>query len=47
MSVALYCFLLAASVAVFGLRETMVMMVALAIFLIFDITFGGDPRQRQ
>jgi hypothetical protein len=30
-----------------GLRGLTVLMIALSIFLIFDWTFGGDPRQKQ
>jgi hypothetical protein len=47
MSLARYCFLLAFMVWALGLRVAIYLMVSFSIFLIFDWTFGGDPRQKQ
>ena len=47
MSLAPYCFLLALLVWVLGLRMVIYLMISFSVFLIFDWSFGGDPRRRQ
>jgi hypothetical protein len=46
MGLALYCFLLAGLAWMIGERWLTLLMVAVSIFLVFDFTFGGDPRRK-
>jgi hypothetical protein len=47
MSLAPFCFLLTFLAWFLGERYLTLLMVVVSIFLVFDFTFGGDPRHRQ
>jgi len=47
MSLAPFCFLLTFLAWFLGERYLTLLMVVVSIFLVFDFTFGGDPRRRQ